>query len=403
MCLIHKQSLGRTKIYFLLFNFVLFMLDGTTSYFSIYLEDIGFDPLRMGVLFTGATVTAVLLGMFLGFLADRSSNMNRLLLVTLLVAMLTGPLFLLSKRFIYVALVYTAYTVCRSFQRPLSDTITLDYTRNQGGAYGPIRAMGSVGYAAMAMFAARMAKIDIVIPFYLLALVGLAGALILRKLPRVSGRHRPGHPPALRALLQYRPLVMLTLFSIAFSATKLFHLNYYSVHFVNSIGGSIQLYGLLLSGISLLELPVIYFIDIIYKRFGARRIIIFCALVDGLRWMAAFALPAPIVQTAVQALLGVTTMLYPLTITLYINKMVAPEHKVSALTTHHTVTTLSSVVLGNLLGGALGNLFGLGVTFLICSLTNLGASVVFALVSKNIMAADAPDTPGLTARPNTTL
>ena len=102
-------SLRRAYLSFLLFNCVFFMMDTTSSYFAIYLNEIGLSKSMIGIINGVAAAAALVSQPLIGMMADRSSSKNRLLQALILITACLYPLILANRSFIYSLIVYTAY------------------------------------------------------------------------------------------------------------------------------------------------------------------------------------------------------------------------------------------------------------------------------------------------------
>jgi PPP family 3-phenylpropionic acid transporter len=377
-----KRSGGSVRLLFLLLYFVFYMNDAAMGYFSLYLKGIGFNTLHMGALTASAALFAMLFAPSLGALADRSASKNRVMVITLAITAGIAPLLAISPRFLWLLPVFAVFTLFRNIQRPLCDSMALDYASESGTGYGPIRTMGCIGYSLMGVIAGRVADSRVESIFWLYSSAAVLTLLAVAFLPRYKGGGVGKRAVSVRTLLSYRPLVILTLVAMAFTTTKSFFANYFSVFFVESAGGTPGLSGWIISITALLEIPFTFFLDRIIRRLGIRRIIVLSGVVEGLRWLSVFLLPSAWMHVAVQILLGSINMIFPLTAVIYVNQTVSGEQKVTGLTTYATVTSVSSIVLGNLLGGAVASALGIRAGFLGAAVLNLEAVAAFLPASR---------------------
>lgn len=370
---------------FFIFYFVFYMTDASIGYFNIYLRSIHFSTFQMGLLTAGASLIAMLFQPYVGMLTDRSSSKNRVLLILLSISAMLAPLLLISKSFFYILVIYTAFQLSRNAQRPISDTITLEYIDQADADYGPIRVMGCLGYATMAAITGYIADWNIGATFFAFSSVALLSALVFLPVPRMSG-HQSDRKSRVspRLLLRDKTLILLVVFSVIFSMTKSFYHGYYAIYFTDEIGGSATNYGFLLSVGALFEIPFIFFSDRVVKRLGATRTLLLSGLLDTLRWALTFLCLSPGAQMAVQMVLGMNNMVMHVAMTITINSTVAPELKATGQTTFATVSSLCSMICGTLIGGALADLFGIRPLFAVMAAVDAAAVVLFAVLFRKM-------------------
>ncbi|MGI5898720.1 MAG: MFS transporter [Christensenellales bacterium] len=375
--------------------FVFFMTDAVTGYFSIFIRSLGFSTFQLGILTSGASLVAILLLPFFGTLMDRSQNRNRDFILLLVIASVLAPLLTVNDSFVYLLIIYTLFTICNRIKRPLSDSIVLEHVRATGSNFGPIRVMGCLGYSVMALIAGKIADRSIATNFILFAGISLSTALIVGFLPKPakseSQKEKGGRKQkaSLAVLLQYKSLVAFTLLSVLYMVTKSFYTGYFSIYFVEDIGGTPSMYGWLLSLGALLEIPSTFFLDFLMRKFGSRRLLIFSVFFAGCRYLCAFYIMNPTMQIVAQTIFASTNMLFSLTMTLHINQTVRPEHRVTSLATYSAITSLASIIMGSFAGGALSSLFTIRPLFMACALLNIVGSVLFLIFTTRNKASHA--------------
>ena len=110
-----KERKGILSAYavFLVFNAAFFMMDTVNSYFSIYLNDLGFTKTMIGTVTTVSALTAMAMQPVFGAMLDRSASRTRVLQGLILLTAAMYPLLLLNSGFAYILAVYTVYNVFR--------------------------------------------------------------------------------------------------------------------------------------------------------------------------------------------------------------------------------------------------------------------------------------------------
>ncbi len=358
--------------------------DAAGGYIMIWLNQIGFDTLQMGILTSGATMMALLLQPRLGRLADSSSSRNIVLSWMMIISAIVMPMLQISTAFLWIFVVYLVYLTMRNSQHGLCDAITLDYAEKEGLSYGPFRAMGCIGYAAMAYVAGLLASVRVEYPFWLYAATTVLTAVIVFLLPRsfAPAGKKEKSKANLSILFQNRTLLLYTAFAVLMHSTKGFCYTYYSVYYTSELNGSADLYGLLLSLAAFTELPIIFFIDKLIKKLGTRRLLIVAAVLETLRWLMFYLLTNPYLWLISNTILGANNMTIAVVMVILVNDAVGEENRAAGQVTYITVERVVSLIVGNLFGGMLSKALGIRPVFLVSVLINVAGIAGFVAISK---------------------
>ena len=182
------------------------------------------------------------------------------------------------------------------------------------------------------------------------------------------------------AILSDRRLAIYILFAVALSCTKSFYSTYFSVYYTSELGGSTDQYGILLSIAAFMEIPVIFVIDRLNRKFGTRNLILIAGMIETIRWLATAIVANPPAQVVIQAILGSNNMTLALSMTIFVDRAMPPETRTTGQATYTMCTSVGSLVVGNLIGGALSNALGIRPVFFLCVTVNVVALSLFALI-----------------------
>ena len=172
---------------FLIFNTVFFMMDTVSSYFNIYLDELGFTKTMIGTVTGVAWLAAMICQPGLRAWLDRSASRTRMLQGLILTTAVLYPMVLLNSSFVYILCVYTIYLIFRRLQPAVNTALTVEYAEQNGRDYGPIRMMGDVGYTLMMAFVIWAAGREngTASTFWLYSAICLGNILLLFLLPPV--------------------------------------------------------------------------------------------------------------------------------------------------------------------------------------------------------------------------
>lgn len=131
-----------------------------TPYINVYLEkSIGLEGSQIGLITAISLILGVCVIPIWGVIGDKTRKYNLLLMTSLALSIVV--LYFYSKQTVYLGCIVFALLleVVRLGSTPMADTITMNYTAKNGGNYGSIRGMGSLGYMLGSMAVGFLADI----------------------------------------------------------------------------------------------------------------------------------------------------------------------------------------------------------------------------------------------------
>lgn len=239
-----------------------------TSFFPLYLQDVGMNKLEIGSLMSVGALVSIIANPFWGIWTDRYQNIRRIVLV-----MLTGTLALSQLVFqahtyemIYVFILFFYF-----FQGPLfaqSNTMILSYIDGTGRSFGSFRVWGSLGWAFTAILAGPVIEwAGISVLSYLFAALLCASLLALFALPKLD--HSIGTAPLpFRGFRQifYNPFFLCFIFfGILVSLSNTMNNTFVSLY-ITELGGSKSMIGFAVFLSSILEVGVLLLCNRYLKR-----------------------------------------------------------------------------------------------------------------------------------------
>ncbi|WP_410512671.1 MFS transporter [Paenibacillus sp. BR2-3] len=281
-----------------------------TSFFQLYLQDVGMNKLEIGALMSLGPFVSIFANPFWGIWTDRYQNIRRIVLL-----MLTGTLVLSQLAFQAntYEMIYISMILFYFFQTPLfaqSNTLILSYIDGTDRRFGSFRLWGSLGWALTAVLAGPVIQsMGISVLSYLFAALLGAAMLALAALPKLS--HSIGIAP-----LPFRGFSKLFLnpfflcfifFGILVSIPNTMNNTFMSLY-ITDLGGSKAMVGLAVFLSSILEIGVL----VLCGRFLRRKIsiLIGClALVSALfvlRWWLMAGATTPLQVAFIQILHSIT-------------------------------------------------------------------------------------------------
>lgn len=344
------------------YYFVYFIMTGASTFVPKYYGEIGMSNAQIGVLTSVPTLVALAFTPVLGMLTDRVSK-KRYLLSAMLIFM-AAMCFLVpySTGFLTLLAAVSGYTVISTSANPLANTIALEYTREIGKPYGPIRLLGTVGYQFGALLVGIVLSKSLNSLYPLMGVAVLLACAITFMMPNVEGHQHSRQKVPLTRLFADRHVRMLYLIIFCATISTQFYISFYTKHL-----GDLGMSNVATSWITLLsvmlELPFLYFGDRIARRTNIWNWLLIGMAANGIRWLGlAFsktALPNILFQ-----LPGVTVLacfeFFP---ALYLNRRVPPELSGSAQNMLSLVTFGAAKILGSLIGGQICEYTGIPTMF----------------------------------------
>jgi PPP family 3-phenylpropionic acid transporter len=128
----------------------------TGPFFAPWLASLGVDARLTGIIVALPSIAMVLTTVYLGSLADRLSDWRTAIIASdwAVVVLLSWLLF--RQNVIDIIIVWTLTGLLIAARVPIVDAATLSMLRRQGGDYGRVRAIGSVGFVVALLVAGRL-------------------------------------------------------------------------------------------------------------------------------------------------------------------------------------------------------------------------------------------------------
>lgn len=339
------------------------------GYQTVYLQNNGFPAAQFGLLNAIACAVAILSMTFWGMVSDRIGGVRKITMLTLFLGVtLFAFVPLIPTGQPYSALLFLILLPFINFFRaPMSafvDNITVRNCAENGLNYGSVRSSGSFWYAV-----AGILCVNLLIPafgvnatFYVSAFVMVPSIVLIFfcREPLSGGRAKRSRMGA-GELFKKRAFLAFLIFGFFFYVGTAFESNFLP-YLMTSIGIDSTNVGLALAIRALMEIPFLFFILKLRRRFPLRYLIMLSAVFMGVECLMLSFFVTTLSEFLVFAsLFGLGNGLFLGTATNYVYEL-APVHL--RATAHGLFVSVSQIagILGNLLGGFLFDAVG-GKTF----------------------------------------
>ncbi len=358
-------------------------------YFNLYLEDLGFSGLQIGVVSALLPLCGVVVPAAGGILADRLGRRRGLVILSTWTALLAFLILLGTRSFAGVALGVTAFAVLRAPAVPLVDTTAMELSERGGPHYGRMRAWGSVAFILAALGCGRVVGLwgdeaVLIAAVVALGLNALAALLLPDDPARPAAARAPG---GIRAFLR-QPRVLLFLGACVLSqASHGPYYVFYSIH-LERLGYPPLEIGLLWALAVTCEIVAMLKMPAVLKRHGTLATLSIALLLAGGRWVILAAATTRVPLVLAQTLHAATFAAFHVAAVTHAHRLFGEARRASGQALYSSATFGLGNVLGMLLSGAFHDRIGVPGLFVAASgIAVSGAVLVFAAARREQSAS----------------
>lgn len=374
-----------------------------------YLAGIGFSGVQIGIVLATATAVGIGASPFWGYRSHHSGDTSRVLLLLCVAAALIIAGLSFVKLYIVFLIAYAAFTFFQAPIMPLTDAMTLENRM----PFGAVRKWGSLSFAAGVFFAGQLAEAtDLVVIFPLCALAYTVAWLIMSYLRRVGKVRRKltGKSSAIENKESGEPAIFVTgseelaewvessvtsaetlkkeqrgnyiilfknkklmalLFSIFFiCGTNVAHNTYFGFLY-RDVGGSIAGVGVALLLMCSGEAPFMAWTEKLEKILTMEKMILISMAISALRYLWYSTGPAPGLIIGTFFLQGMVNGIVLIEFVHYVAKLVEPAMLGMAMTLYQALSSSCSIIVCQLIGGAILDHYGAMQVYLFFSIYNM--------------------------------
>lgn len=362
-----------------LFYTVYFLGQGLSTYAPKFYGEIGLTDSQIGLIGAVPAFVALFVQPIWGSLSDRAKYKRNVsagaLTIAGLFCFLVQPA---ASRFLPLLAVLTLVNTFMLPALPVGNAIAIEYTREHGRDFGPVRMMGTVGYQVSILITGMIfaASLNGLYNAFGLLLIASAGCALL--LPPVQGHQHGKDPISFTVFFKNRTLLLL--FALVFLAqmSSQFYLSFFSKH-LGDLGISNTLTGVITMLSVSLEVPFLLFGDRLMKRMSIWKWMWIGLIINGLRFvlLSIVRTPALIVLSQIPSVALLACFeFFP---AIYLNRAVDKELRGTVQNTYTLIAFGASRIVGALLGGFIADAAGIPTVFAINGTLLLSAAVVFFL------------------------
>lgn len=325
-----------------------------------YFQSIGIatSSVEMMFLMASAPMVALVAQPVWGMIADRLKMRNNALVIMLLGAMGFMALLQVSKGFSWLMAGSCLFAAFYTPISPMNDAIVLESLQKTRAAFGPLRLMGSIGFALtnlllIGYFEGRYH----LVPWATVISLGLLLAAV-QVFPKTPGHQRGRQKVPMRRILQIEGMMPLLALVTALQLAMGYYYSYFTIHFTSLPGGSAGMLGLAYAISAVFEIPFLLFADKLYRRLGAGRLMVISSGLLTLRFLIISLAVSPGWLLVSQVLHGGGFIVIMVSMAKYINETVPDELKSGGQMLLAVVGYGLARVFGTFCGGFIASLTG---------------------------------------------
>ncbi len=339
-------------------NFFIFSIFAVFSnYLVAYLGSIGLSASEIGVVTTIGYVLIVFLQVFMGTIADKSKNKVRVFQIELISMLVFAILASQSRSYMSLIVTISVVSFLTTIVVTMCETLTVSESENLGHSYGHMRLAGAIGYMVCSLLAGGFAQTNAASIFIMLGVLLLAILIVSLFLPKIPGEVKKENKVSIFKIINNREIILVLILIFALGICSNFFINY-AVLYYESIGIGLSTMGVLFFVGAAFEIPFLFFLEKLIKRFGAKNLLLTAAVLSLIRWVVMFFATHPAVGIFSQILHGYTYSLGLISGIKYINEKLPNEFSARG----QMIVSLSmngfSRIISNFFGGYIIDYFG---------------------------------------------
>lgn len=356
-----------------------------------YLAHIGFSGIQIGVITATATAVGIGASPFWGYRSHHSKDSSRVVVILCVIATLVIVSLVFVKQYALFLIGYAVFSFFQTPIMPLSDAMTLE----NKVPFGAVRKWGAIGFAVGVFVAGQIADAtSLAIIFPLCAFSYTAAWIIIERLrrirkaeartandgscgnrtPEANQKNRHGD---YRILLKNKKLMALLCAAFFICGTNVANNTYFGFLY-KDVGGSIAGIGLAFLLMCSSEAPFMAWIGHLEKIITMERMILISMIISALRYLWYSTGPAPGLLLGTFFIQGMVNGIVLVGFVQYISKLVEPAMIGMAMTLYQAVSSSSSSILCQFIGGTILDFYGGIRVYLFFAIYNMIGVVLYA-------------------------
>jgi len=353
-------------------------------FLTIYYQGLGLTGSQIGLLAGLSPVISLVSAPFWTGLADASGRHRLVMSLGLLGTAGGAVLMMQANQLIWLAVAISCFSFFSSAIVPLADSATIHMLGGERSSYGKIRLWGSIGWGLAAPLVGKLidsfgAKAGFACSAVLILLVLLVSLGMTHSRTRLAVPFWHGVRQVLADRRWYPFLGLAMVGGMSMSV-----ISAYLLLFMNSLGASKTLMGLTQTVATISEIPVLFYVNRLIKRWGARPLLAVSITAYALRAFLVSLAKTPEAILLIQSMHGATfALLVGAGVTLA-DEMAPDGLKATGQGLYSAMMGGVGITIGAVLGGWIYEHYGAPATFQVTSAIAMVGLLIWLTLGKGL-------------------
>jgi len=353
-------------------------------FLTIYYQGLGLTGSQIGLLAGLSPVISLVSAPFWTGLADASGRHRLVMSLGLLGTAGGAVLMMQANQLIWLAVAISCFSFFSSAIVPLADSATIHMLGGERSSYGKIRLWGSIGWGLAAPLVGKLidsfgAKAGFACSAVLILLVLLVSLGMTHSHTRLAVPFWHGVRQVLADRRWYPFLGLAMVGGMSMSV-----ISAYLLLFMNSLGASKTLMGLTQTVATISEIPVLFYVNRLIKRWGARPLLAVSITAYALRAFLVSLAKTPEAILLIQSMHGATfALLVGAGVTLA-DEMAPDGLKATGQGLYSAMMGGVGITIGAVLGGWIYEHYGAPATFQVTSAIAMVGLLIWLTLGKGL-------------------
>ncbi|MDF2606113.1 MAG: Maltose permease, type [Bacillales bacterium] len=352
---------------------------------SVYLTNyLKLEPIQVSIILSVNPIVMILAQPIWGILSDLTRNPKRMILITILGTFISLIIYSQVRSFGQIVLIAIVFSFLQTAINPLADHLTVSYTIENNDTFGSVRLWGSIGFAFGSLLMGKIAdNFGLNLIFYVYMFLLFISVLIMTKIPNYKVITKSNEPfkEGIKSLISNKKYLVFLMASFLIFG-PIYTNNFYFGILIQTVGGTLSAVGVAFLIAAGSEAPFMQKAALYIRKYSIENILIFAALISGLRWTIYIFQPSVNLIYASSILQGVSVgLLIPAALT-WVRDNCNKSVQSSAISIYFAISNGLGSWFCTVLSGKIIDLFNISYTYLMFSiLTTLGIVTLFYLKS----------------------
>lgn len=351
-----------------------------------FYRQMGLSTTEIGILIAIGPITYVCVQPLWAYLSDKTGRRKSILLGISACAGITILGFLTAKNFLTLLFFCILFYSFQTAMMPLCDALVTDQCIKEEVEFSKVRMGGTVGYAIVALILGLVINNNIRWMFPITTVSCAVFFYTISFLPKdekaapaqknVKSNEKSGSIFTTNRIFAVLFIAFIMQIALAINGS-------FMPVMLADLGQGQNVIGLSNFISAMSEVPILIIINKLLKKYDTIKLMIFATVIMSLRLLLVSTGTVPIMLFT-QLFNGITYMIISFSCITFVRESAAEGKMSQAQSTLAIVQSGLGATLGNILGGALSDAFGIADVLRLTSITLLAVIVIFALVYKMI-------------------